>query len=233
MTIIGSIFNALMLAPLIASKTFGFLADLKPSDWVIAAATLISPAIAVQVQKWIERARDSKRRREGLFESLMATRTQGLSFEHTRALNMIDIVFAKDRHVTDAWHAYFEELSEPDPQLFVKKAEQRASLFVALLQELAKAAGYKLPLKLIERGHYSPRAYYEQQNTEQQIRTKLLQALNGQPLRMEITSFPVDQRAMKAQIDLQHRMAKSFNKAEGLRISLSRRRKITYSQNWK
>ena len=57
--------------------------------------TLISPVIAVQVQKFIERYTDKKTLKIDIFKQLMATRSQNarLSNEHVRALNMIDIAF--------------------------------------------------------------------------------------------------------------------------------------------
>ena len=57
--------------------------------------TLISPVVAVQVQKFIKRYTDRKTLKIDIFKQLMATRSQNarLSNEHVRALNMIDIAF--------------------------------------------------------------------------------------------------------------------------------------------
>ncbi|WP_323128056.1 DUF6680 family protein [Klebsiella aerogenes] len=52
--------------------------------------TLISPVIAVQVQKFIERYTDKKTLKIDIFKQLMATRSQNarLSNEHVRALDL-------------------------------------------------------------------------------------------------------------------------------------------------
>jgi len=43
------------------------------SDWAIICATLLGPILAVQAQKWVERATES-RRRKWIFETIMANR---------------------------------------------------------------------------------------------------------------------------------------------------------------
>ncbi|MDO3406572.1 hypothetical protein QWI28_19100 [Citrobacter freundii] len=59
------------------------------------AATVISPLLAIQTQKFIERYSQKKSLKIDIFKHLMATRSQSarLSSEHVRALNMIDLAF--------------------------------------------------------------------------------------------------------------------------------------------
>jgi hypothetical protein len=42
------------------------------SDWAIICATLLGPVLAVQAQKWVERATESRRRRKWIFETIMS-----------------------------------------------------------------------------------------------------------------------------------------------------------------
>ena len=49
------------------------------SDGLIILATLLSPLIAVQVQKWIERSTESCNAQRSIFYALMSTRATRLS----------------------------------------------------------------------------------------------------------------------------------------------------------
>jgi hypothetical protein len=82
---------------------------------VIAAATVAGPILAVQAQKWVERATERRRARRSIFHALMSNRATRLSDDFVRALNLIDLEFspgklgvrAKDRAVIDAWRFLF------------------------------------------------------------------------------------------------------------------------------
>ncbi|MHA6848823.1 DUF6680 family protein [Ralstonia syzygii] len=60
---------------------------LEAKDWVMVGATIAGPILAVQAQKWVERAREATNRRSLIFTTLMATRQSRISMEHVRALN--------------------------------------------------------------------------------------------------------------------------------------------------
>jgi uncharacterized protein DUF6680 len=60
---------------------------------IIAAATIAGPILAVQAQKWVERATERRRGQLQVFYWLMATRATRLSNEHVQALNRIELVF--------------------------------------------------------------------------------------------------------------------------------------------
>lgn len=91
-------------------------------DWIIVAATLLGPILAVQAQKAVESFRERRSRKARVFSQLMATRAARVSPEHVQALNMIDIVFFGDRTVgvrhrskseqavLDSWREYHDHL---------------------------------------------------------------------------------------------------------------------------
>jgi hypothetical protein len=62
-------------------------------ELAIVFATLLGPVLAVQAQKWIERAREKTQRKIAIFRTLMATRATFLSPAHVEALNAIPIEF--------------------------------------------------------------------------------------------------------------------------------------------
>jgi len=65
------------------------------SDWAIICATLLAPVLAVQAQKWVERATESRRRRQWIFTTIMANRATRLADENIKALNAIDFEYRR------------------------------------------------------------------------------------------------------------------------------------------
>jgi hypothetical protein len=66
---------------------------LKLNDILTIIALILGPILTVQVQKFIDRAKEGKNRRLWVFKTLMATRHATLSIDHVAALNRIDLEF--------------------------------------------------------------------------------------------------------------------------------------------
>jgi hypothetical protein len=194
-------------------------------EWLIVASTLLGPVLAVQAQKWVERARESLQRRNWIFGTLMATRQARVSFDHVRALNSIDLAFyglrllgrawraQRSQAVLDAWHDYHAHLSLPNEQRPKSEAEQRDwtgrgdELFTNLLDRLALAMHFKFERVQLKSGSYSPEAHGTVEFEQQAQRRLTIELLSGnRPLPMEVRKWHVDQetaerqKAMQAQI---------------------------------
>lgn len=68
-------------------------AAMENRDWIMVAAMIAGPILAVQAQKIIESLQRKRDRRLTLFFTLMSTRATRLAPDHVSALNMIDIEF--------------------------------------------------------------------------------------------------------------------------------------------
>lgn len=55
-------------------------------EWWIVVATVAGPVVAVQTQKWIERATENRRRRYWIFNALMANRATRLADDYVKRL---------------------------------------------------------------------------------------------------------------------------------------------------
>jgi hypothetical protein len=187
----------------------------------IIVATLLGPILAVQAQKAVERARDRHNRKTWLFHSLMATRASRVSPDHVQALNMIDLAFYGRRilgihrrsktetDVLDTWHEYLDHLNtkyeKENFSLWVAKGDE---LFVNLLLALAIDVGYRFDRVQLKKGGYSPIAHGELEFEQQQVRKLAIDLLSGaNPLKMEVTGFPIDPAALKSQLELQAKLA--------------------------
>jgi hypothetical protein len=131
---------------------------------VIASATVAGPILAVQAQKWIERATERRRARRQIFHALMANRATRMNDDFLRALNLIDLEFtprrfrrSKDRTVIHAWRALFGEFSagatitgEPETRAWLQRIDDR---LVALLSAMSAALGYDFSEEELRRGY--------------------------------------------------------------------------------
>ncbi|WWW34093.1 DUF6680 family protein [Stenotrophomonas rhizophila] len=185
------------------------------SDWMIVVATLAGPILAVQAQKAIEKARESRGRKGWVFHQLMATRSARVSGEHVQALNMIDLAFygkgmlrrrsRKEQTVLNRWREYHDHLKDRDQQMvdadvWISKGDE---LFVNLLEAIADDVGYQFDRVQLRKGSYSPEAHGKLESEQHQVRQLVIEVLNGaRSLRMDVASFPVDEDAMKAQTEL-------------------------------
>ena len=140
--------------------------------WVVVVATITGPILAVRVQKIIEQSKEHRGRKGWVFTTLMATRGQRVSFDHVKALNMIDLAFygvrffgnlrrtKTEQGVIDTWHEYLEHLNDKngqDPSFNVDSwAATGNELFYNLLYAIAIDTGYKITREQLKAGGYSP-----------------------------------------------------------------------------
>lgn len=200
----------------------------------VIVATLLGPILAVQAQKAVERARERSNRKAWVFHTLMATRAASVSTEHVRALNMIDIVFYGKRilgmhrrsktedSVLDAWHEYLDHLNtqyeQEDLSLWATRGNE---IFINLLFALAMDVGFRFERVQLGKGAYSPVAHAETEYEQEQLRKNAGKVLSGEmPLRMEVTGFPLNEDALKAQLELQAKLSAALEGKGFLSVNL-------------
>lgn len=185
------------------------------SNWVVVAATLIGPILAVQTQKWIERSRARRDAMEWVCRTLMATRRARLSGDHVRALNMIDLAFygsvifgkqwqrPSEKKVTTAWKVYLDklciDLTDATDAQVESVITQRNTAFLDLLAAVCNAMSYSFDSVQLEKAAYSPIAHGELENKQRLLLEETISVLQGdKPIKMEVVSFPVNPQAAHA-----------------------------------
>lgn len=200
------------------------LPQLDSRDWVLVIATIAGPILAVQAQKWIERLRESRNRKLWVFQQLMATRAARLSTDHVQALNMIDLVFygshpfgihrrsKTEQAVIDTWREYHDHLGTQFDQTAAAVWHTKADeLFTNLLFAIAQDLDFKFDRVQLKKGVYSPQAHGDLELEQNMIRRLLLKLLSGDnALKMEVTSFPLNEDIANAQVTLQKAMSEAF-----------------------
>lgn len=194
------------------------------SDWLIIAVTLFSPLIAVQVQKWIERAYERRRAQRSIFQALMATRATRLAPAHVQALNQIDLEFGKTRwrhqaprqkEVINRWRIYADHLNNlvenPTSEQLEAWLRRGDDLFINLLAALAKALDYSFDEVQLRRGIYHPRGHTDAEIRQEVMQRALADILTGQrSLPMEVTRFPASEEALDLQKEAHKAVAEAL-----------------------
>ena len=101
---------------------------------------IAAPIVAVFVGQWLQDRSQTRKDKLDVFKILMMNRFVW-SYESARALNIIDIVFAKDKDVLAQWSEYYKLLciQKPDEMQFKQRLEAQDKL----LEAMAKVLGYK------------------------------------------------------------------------------------------
>jgi hypothetical protein len=203
-----------------------------PVEWWVVFATLAGPVLAVQTQKWIERATERRRRRLQIFAVLMSNRATRISDDFVRALNAIDLEFlpgrwspGKDKAVINAWRVLLGDLNH-GPGI---NADEAATIawnlrcdddVVNLLQAMSAAVGYSFTPEELRRGIYHPQGSVHREQAQLVILDGLRRVFSGQAsLPMAVKEFPVSQELAEAQTDLARKAAAAYDAEHGaLRI---------------
>jgi hypothetical protein len=193
-------------------------------EWWVVLATLAGPIVAVQTQKWIERASERGKRRQWIFTALMANRATRLHDDFIRALNLIDLEFsakrfgaAADRKVVDAWRALFGELANglPDDNddIHVARAwnSRVSDRLVDLLAAMSTALGYTFSAEELRRGIYYPKGRVDLEQSQLAIMHGLSKIVQGQAaLPMKITEVPEPGDLTRLQLALNEKMLSAY-----------------------
>jgi hypothetical protein len=201
-------------------------------EWWVVFATLAGPVVAVQTQKWIERATERRRRRLQIFTALMSNRATQLADDFVRALNLIDLEFlpgwwvpARNKAVIDAWHVLLGELNH-GPGLNADTAAniawnlRRDDRVVELLAAMSKALGYSFTEEELRRGIYHPQGSVELEQAQLAILDGLRKILSGKAsLPMAVTDFPASAEMAQAQLELTRKAGAAYDEHDrALRI---------------
>lgn len=139
--------------------------DLKSIVVIVLSSSVIASIITLVVQH----IREKNKQKLYIFSVLYSFRQLKVTPEFVNALNMIDIVFRKDKKVRQLWSEFYNLLSGVDTSITVKQAK-----FFELLTEIARVLGYgdEITHSDVSRFYY-PRGLQEIDNMEMIMRQKM------------------------------------------------------------
>jgi hypothetical protein len=149
---------------------------------------------------------------------------------------MIDLEFrpnwfgsqsAKDKAVTTAWKNLLDELNAgihenvKDEATIFAWQKRCDELSVELLFALSTALGFQFSKVELKRGIYYPRGHFAREPLQNSISENLARLLAGDmSLKMEVTSFPTSDDALKLQEQLQKGMLAALSGESELHVKI-------------
>lgn len=114
-------------------------------DKVLAVLNIIAlvlvPLLVVIMGQFLQDRAEKRKDKQRIFQTLMTARIYGWTREGVEALNIIDVVFADDMNVRNAWKDLYDKycVTNADSQHIekIKRAHFK------LLEEIANSLGYK------------------------------------------------------------------------------------------
>jgi hypothetical protein len=137
-------------------------------------AIILGPIIAVAITLWWQNRKEKRDAKLRLFISLMAQRkTTPPTYEWVQALNLIDVVFAKDRRVVELWHELFQLFENRE------RTQTQDHKYIELLSEMASVLGFrKLQQTDIDKFYY-PQSYVDALLAQNKAQAEWLRVLEN------------------------------------------------------
>ncbi|HDU8646324.1 TPA: hypothetical protein RG704_000996 [Morganella morganii subsp. morganii] len=184
-----------------------WLAKITSGDCLVALCTALSPLIAVQVTKYIDRNTSLKDEKIKIFKTLMFTRSEKLDRRHVEALNSIDVVFIslnnEEKTIRSDWKAYLDILNNAPtsndnnevPQSRVEEwSHRRDDMFLTMMCSMGKYLGFDIDKTHIKNHSYLPKGYFDFSKKQTDAQEAVLDILSGKkslPVEIKITPMPL------------------------------------------
>ena len=78
-------------------------------------AIIVIPIVSVIVGQYLQNRAEKRKDKMQIFKTLMTSRVYGWTDDSVHALNIIDVVFADDKAVRDAWKDLYDKYSVSNP----------------------------------------------------------------------------------------------------------------------
>ncbi|WP_218081247.1 DUF6680 family protein [Anthocerotibacter panamensis] len=152
--------------------SFTFDWSVRVTDIIMVVAVLVGPIIAVAITLWTQDRQEKSKAKRDLFLLLMGERQHlVISYQVARALNTIDVVFSGCAPVLQAWHKYYELLSQPPSQL-------RVHTWLELLTAMASELGYSIRQTDLDK-FYLPQGHADDLDFQREVGREWLRVLKA------------------------------------------------------
>ena len=137
-------------------------------------ALFFGPIIAVGITLWWQNRKEKRDAKIRLFTTLMAQRkTTPPTYEWVQALNLIDVVFARDRSVVELWHELFHLFESRE------RTQTQDHKYIELLSEMASVLGYHKSKQTDIDKFYYPQSYIDALLAQNEAQAEWLRVLKN------------------------------------------------------
>lgn len=146
---------------------------------------MLSPVIAIQVQKWLQDRQNKIERKRTIFRTLLTSRGNQNSEKCLEALHLIDIEFkdSKSAEVIEKWQTYSDYLINnalPD-------SKTQDEHYTALLFAISKHLKYNHDISILRKNYYTPKSLFTRGEYEKEL-LELIREIREGKIRIPIVS---------------------------------------------
>jgi hypothetical protein len=155
---------------------------LKTSEWIMIAAIIVGPVLAVVTQFIWQKMRQKRDQKLWVFSTLMINRNTPLVPDFVRAANYIDVVFYDNEKIRGRWKTVLTHLSSDayKPENYTPAAFERfRDLLAELLSEMAEDLGYKYDHTHIKENAWNPSQHGHEFEEKTRMRSAGVRLLEG------------------------------------------------------
>lgn len=113
----------------------------KKMEIINVIAIILAPIVSVIIGQYLQIRTEKRKDKMQIFKILMTSRLYGWTTESVHCLNLIDIVFADDKKVREAWRELYDKYCVETPSDTELKKIQNSQY--KLLEAMATSLGYK------------------------------------------------------------------------------------------
>ena len=141
-------------------------------------AVIVAPIAAVLITQRLQDRAELRKDKIQIFKTLVTIRGLGWNLDSVHALNVLDVVFADDGEVRNAWKDLYDKYCVDNPDEQQKKKIEQAQY--KLLETIAVSLGYqsKITWETIQ-NPYIPKGMVDQIVMQSRSQQAYLAAING------------------------------------------------------
>jgi len=144
-------------------------------------AIMVSPLVALEVEKHLDDRRESYNRKLTIFKTLMMYRVTPLSPNFVQSLNLVDLEFNGNNEdeaaVRDKWKVLLDHFNNYNS--VSNPREKAADLTMELLKAMSTCLGFGFDEVYLKRGGYYPELFDTIEKEQHAIRRGVFELLEG------------------------------------------------------
>jgi hypothetical protein len=160
-------------------------------NWLTILAILLSPLVALLIQKWLEVRHARVNRKVHIFRELMANRASRLAPAFVQGLNGIEVEFYGEKSVIAAWRNLNEHLysaAAPEDTSMMQWTNKQTDLLNDLLSKMGETLDYRFDAATLKRSTYYPVGWGTIESEQHELRKAAVEVFTGKKsLKVEVT----------------------------------------------
>jgi hypothetical protein len=156
--------------------------SLRSIEWITIIAIVVGPIVAVLTQLWIQQYNKKRDQKLFVYAQLSSNRATWANIDFVRAMNLVDVVFYKNRAVREKrakLMTHIKKTTGADGILQPVDWDKAKDVFAEMLDLMGKELGFDFEHTEIKDSAYYPVAHETLDRLAIEMREKAMEVLNG------------------------------------------------------